>query len=87
MATYQYLDGTNADGTILGQSATASYVGFFAKTPVVQPTSANQAAVATTAATSAGGLYGFSSAQANGIITLLNQIRSDLVNLGLIKGS
>ena len=86
MAVYQYLDGTNADGTILGQTSTA-LVSFYNATPVAKPSSASQAAVATGAATTGAATYGFTSAQANGIITLLNQIRSDLVTLGLIKGS
>lgn len=85
---YQYLDNNyQADGTVLGQSATSSKVGFFAATPVVQPTSASQAAVTTEAATTGAATYGLTSAQMNGVVRLLNQIRSDLVTLGLIKGS
>lgn len=52
-----------------------------------QPASANQAAVGTTAATTTSP-WGFStSTQADAIVTLVNQIRSDLVAAGLIKGS
>jgi len=86
MARYQYLDGTEADGTILGKSSTA-LVGFYGAIPVVKPSGAAQAAVATTAATTGAATYGLTSAQANGVVALLNQIRSDLVTLGLIKGS
>lgn len=50
------------------------------------PASANQAAVGDTAATSTSP-FGYTSTQANAIITLVNQLRSDLVALGLIKGS
>ncbi len=46
-------------------------LGFFGATPVVQPTSANQA-VAT---------------DAGSVIVLANALRLALVNLGLIKGS
>lgn len=72
---------------VMAQSASA-YLAFFGTTFTSQPSGANQAAVATTAAITAAGSYGFANAgQANGIVTLLNQIRGDLVTLGLIKGS
>lgn len=78
--------------TVTGNAAIANaatdYLAFYNGTLSTQPTSANQAAVATAAAITAGGAYGFASAgQANGIVTLLNQLRSDFVTLGLIKGS
>ncbi len=80
--------GSGASGGMLLGETSAEKVGFFGATTITQPTSASQAALATTAAVTAGGAYGFANAsQANGIITLVNQIRSDLVNLGLIKGS
>lgn len=86
--TIQYLDNNlGADGTTLGQTATTAKVSFFAATPVVQPTSANQAAVATTVPSSTSAVFVLTSAQQVSIVTLLNQIRSDLVTLGLIKGS
>lgn len=88
--TYQYLDNQNsgADGTILGQT-TAAKIAFYGKTPVVQPTSASQAAIATTAAVSISATqWGYStSTQADAIVTLANRIRTDLVTLGLLKGS
>ena len=86
MATYNYIGDGNPDGSILGSSSTEK-VGFWGVTPVVQPTSASQAAVSTAAATSGSAIYGFTSAQANGIVTLLNQLRADLVTAGIIKGS
>jgi len=74
------------DGTQVGASA-LDLVGFYGATPVVQPTSANEAAVTTTAATTTSP-WGFStSTQANAIVTLVNQLRADLVSLGLIKGA
>ena len=74
------------DGMDHGQSA-SDKVGFYGATPVVQASSANQAAVTTTAATTTSP-WGFaSSTQANAIVTLVNELRSDLVSLGLIKGS
>ena len=54
--------------------------------PTVQRASASQASVATTAATSTSP-FGYTSAQANGIITLVNEIRATLVEKGIMKGS
>jgi UDP-N-acetyl-D-mannosaminuronic acid transferase (WecB/TagA/CpsF family) len=71
-------------GTKIGSAATQK-VGFWGATPVVQPASAAQAAVATTpAATSS---YGFSEAQANAIVALVNALRAALVSAGIIKGA
>jgi hypothetical protein len=106
-------DGQNiALGTTTGTkvgTATTQKLGFYNSTAVVQPASANQAAVTTTtgAAVAATGStnsspYGYTtSAQADAIVTnvntlrvdvlalatLVNQLRSELVTLGLIKGS
>ena len=74
------------DGIQYGRSAT-DLVGFYGISPIVQPTSASEAAVTTTAATTTSP-WGFAtSTQANAIVTLVNQLRADLVALGLIKGS
>lgn len=96
MAVRQLSHG-NSDGTMLGQSATDK-VGFFGVTAAVQPTSANQAAVATSTITTAATSttpYGYATTtQADAIPaqivllrTLCNQMRSDLVTLGILKGS
>jgi hypothetical protein len=71
-------------GTKIGTAVTQK-LGFFNATPVVQPASAAQAAVVTTAAATSS--YGYTEAQANAIVTLLNRLRADLVTLGLIKGA
>lgn len=68
--------------------------------PIDQPSGSTQAAVATTAITTAAittttNAYGYATTtQANNIAviadanrTLLNQLRTDLITLGLIKGS
>lgn len=75
------------DGAIL--SASGGTVGFFGTTATTQPASASQAAVATTAPVSISATqWGFaSSAQAQAIINLQNELRSALVALGIIKGS
>lgn len=73
-------------GTKIG-TATGQKIAFHNSTPVTQRAGAAQAAVTTTAATNIAP-YGFSTqAQADAIITLLNEIRAALVEKGLIKGS
>lgn len=64
-----------------------STVGFYSTAPIAQPSGAAQAAVATDAATTGAATYGFTSAQANGMVATVNALRLALVNLGLIKGS
>lgn len=72
-----------ATGTKVGTSA-AQKLGFYNATPVVQPAGAGQAAVAGTADTT----YGQGETDIiNGLVTLVNQLRADLVTLGLIKGA
>jgi hypothetical protein len=73
-------------GTKIGTAITQK-LGFFNANPIVQPSGAAEAAVATTAATQVTP-YGYTTqAQADTIITLLNEIRAVLVNLGFMKGS
>lgn len=87
----QTLDGLNVQvgtttGTKIGTS-TGQKLGFHNATPTAQRSGAAQAAVSTTSATNSSP-YGFTTAaQANAIITLLNEIRSCLVEKGLMKGS
>jgi hypothetical protein len=84
-------------GTKIGTS-TSQKIGLWNVTPIIQPANANQAAVATTVATTAAtnvAPYGYTTqAQADDLITevgelkvLVNQLRSDLVAFGAIKGS
>lgn len=83
------LDGLTVSGDAqIGTSATQR-VGFFAAAVTAQPLSSNQAAAISTAAVSqAGTIHGYAtSTQANQLVTLVNQMRNDLVALGLIKGS
>lgn len=86
MASYEYIGDGRPDGTIFIRTA-AELGGFFGATPVVQPSGAAQAA-ACAAALATGAVYGFATvAAASTVINLVNQIRADLVTLGLIKGS
>ena len=81
-------DGNIGETLYLGKSSLQP-VAFFGATGSTQPSSASQAAAISTAPVSISATqWGFtSSAQALSIITLLNQIRTDLVSLGIIKGS
>ena len=80
--TYQYLDGTQADGTILGASST-SLIGLWGKTPVARY-GAITTVVATVpvASTSASAWCYSSSAQALAIITAVNSCIAALANVG-----
>ncbi len=84
MAVKQLSDG-GSDGVKLGQSAT-DLVGVYGVTPIVQRSGAAQAAVITTAATSSTP-FGYSEAQANAIVALVNELRASLVAVGIIKGA
>lgn len=81
----RYITDKNSDGTSLGQ-ATTEKISVYGVTPVVQRSGSAQAAVATTAATSTTP-FGYAEAQANAIVTLLNEIRATLVAFGIMKGS
>lgn len=73
-------------GMRIGRS-TSEKIGFYGVTPVAQRANAAQAAVATTAATNTTP-YGFSTAaQADSLVSRINEIRTVLVNVGLMKGS
>ena len=82
-------------GTKIGTS-TSQKIGFFNATPIVQPASANQAALTdsttgtpSTTLVDAGAAYSQANINNNfaSVARLLNQLRSDLVSLGLIKGA
>lgn len=79
----------NVDRAVIRRlsSSTTDQMGFFGATPTTRPAATAQSAVTTTNATTTTPWGYTTSGQANGIVTLLNQIRSDLVTLGLIKGS
>ena len=78
------VSGTGA-GTKIGTAITQK-LGFYNATPIVQPAGAAQAAVATTGATDVTP-FGYTEAQANAIVALVNEMRGTLVNLGLMKGA
>lgn len=70
-------------GTKIG-TATTEKLAFWNSTPVAQPASASQAAVSGTA----GAAYtATEQTLINDLVTLVNQLRADLVTLGIIKGA
>ena len=82
-------------GTKIGTS-TSQRLGFFDKTPVVQPAGASQAALTNSTGGTADGTLAAVSGTGDDtdinnnfteLHVLLNEIRTALVNLGLIKGA
>lgn len=85
MATYQVLDGTQVDGVRVGLTSTVP-VGFWGATPVAQVAMSANAAVVTTAvinSSTSATCFGYTSAQATAIITLVNALRAAGVTTGL----
>lgn len=80
------LSDQNSEGTVLGASTTDK-IAFYGKTAVAQQSSADQAAVTTTASTSTSPVGYSTTTQADAIVTLVNEMRSVLVTVGLMKGS
>lgn len=72
MATYQYLDSSQADGTILGQT-TGSKISFYGVTPVIQDTGSYTSAISGAETTS------------GTITTRVTQIITALRALGAMK--
>ena len=83
MADYKHLSSGNDDGTIFGNSS-SDKISFYGGTPQVRATAA--ASVATTNAVSTtSNIWGFStSTQANAIVTLVNDLKAQLVAIGLL---
>ena len=67
----EFVGASASGGTTLGQTST-ELISFYAATPIAQPSGSTQAAVVTDAATTGSATYGFTSAQANSIVALLN---------------
>ena len=91
----QYRTPGNVDGSVFGQN-TSELIGFYGVTPVAQPSGTSQSAVATTALVTVGSttltaadLTALNAlvTRAGALTTLVNQIRSDLVTIGIQKGS
>jgi hypothetical protein len=83
MADYDYIGSNKPDGCMIGIASTEK-VGFWGTTPCDQPASSDQAAVTTSITTTATTTN--IETTVNSIITLLNQIRTSLVEVGIIKG-
>lgn len=79
------IDDGRPDGNLFGEQATTDKIGFFGVTTIVQPTNANQADAAagtTTTATTTNLDTGLANLRVQ-----VSQMRTDMVALGLIKGS
>lgn len=86
MPTYKQLSDAG-DGLSVGQSA-SDPVGFHGTAPSAQRSGAAQAAVSASAAIAISSGYGFATAaQADAIVTLVNELRAALVAKGVIAGS
>lgn len=87
----QMLDGRNMQtGTTTGTkiaTGTTQKLGFYNTTPIVQRSGAAQAAVGTTGSTQTTPFGYTTAAQADAIVTLVNELRAALVAIGIIKGS
>jgi len=87
-----YLGTNSSDGTCVGKSATEK-VGFFGADPITRPSDGDQATVRTTALDETADnatnttVHGNIVSDLNAAKTLVNQLRSDMVSVGLIKGS
>lgn len=77
---------TALNGNVAIGDGVTDTVGFYGHAGAAQRAGSAQAAVATTAATNSSP-YGYAQAQADAIVTLVNELRAALVAVGLIKGS
>lgn len=84
IANAQNISIGTSTGTKIG-TATGQKIAFHNSTPVIQRAGAAQAAVVTTGSALAS--YGYTQAQADSIVTLVNELRAALVEKGLIKGA
>lgn len=91
----KYVGDKNVDGWSFGQ-ATTDLLSLYGKTPIVQPAATAQSAVATTAittlvttptATDIAIAVNSLISRVAALVSLNNQVRSDLVSFGVIKGS
>jgi hypothetical protein len=81
----EYIGDGNSEGTSLGQSTTEK-ISFYGVTPVAQRASADQAAAPAGGTGATAGAYD-TAAHRNSMIALVNEMRTVLVNAGLMKGS
>lgn len=79
-ASYENVTNNSPDGAMIGASA-SELIGFHGKTPCDQ--AAAITSVSTSAAVSVCGLFAFTSAQANGLITAVNAILAALNEKGI----
>lgn len=79
----EYITTGNDDGSIFGRSD--EKISFYGGTPQVQAAFAAAAVETTAAVSTTSAIWGFStSTQANAIVSLVNEIRAELVALNLV---
>lgn len=83
MAVEQITDG-NVDGSVIGRSD--DKISFLGATPIVQSSGADQAAAPAGGTGATAGAYD-TAVNRDAMIDLVNEMRTTLVNLGLMKGS
>ncbi len=87
MSTIKYLDNKNPDGTVLGQDS-ATLISFYGVTPVVQPSGATQGVMsAALTGLTQDAVVSVCVSAINATNILLLKLRSDLIAVGVIKGS
>ncbi len=84
MVAKQLSDG-RSDGVVIGKSVTDP-VAFFGNTPIVQTSGADQQAAPAGGSGATAGAYD-TAANRDIMINLVNEMRTTLVNAGLMKGS
>lgn len=88
LGTDQEFLGQNASGGVCMGKTSATVVGFYGAAGTAQRAASAMPAIATTAAINSSAsatCFGFTSAQATGIILLINELRAAAVALGLIS--
>lgn len=79
------LSKNNPDGTVMGQSITDK-ISFHNATPIAQRANANQVVAPAGGTGAAAGAYD-TAANRDIMINLVNEMRTVLINLGLMKGA
>jgi hypothetical protein len=82
----QVLTDGRPDGALIGTTSSDKF-GFYGATPIAQRSGASQAAVTTTAATSTSPFGYATAAQADAVVTLVNELRAWAVAQGFIAGA
>ncbi|HYF54044.1 MAG TPA: hypothetical protein VEA41_07285 [Salinarimonas sp.] len=86
MSTNRFTTDDPGHDKVIGRFST-SKVGFFGATPIVRPSGAAQAAISTSAVTSSSPVGFVTATQASALLQQVAEMRTVLVNLGLMAGA